>query len=92
MHIPLHPAPRTAKAMFLICPWFAEKVEIIPTAVVRQKEIVKPWKPRKTISCMPVCERPQASVHAEYNKHPATKEILRPMISASELARRRVQP
>jgi hypothetical protein len=65
---------------------------MIPVAVVRQREIATPWKPRKMMRSAPDLDNAQASVNAENNKHPTKKQIRRPMISAREPARRSVQP
>ena len=65
---------------------------MMPTAVVRQREMAMPWKPRNTISDVPVCARPQPSVKQEHRKQPTKKTFRRPIMSAMEPARRREQP
>lgn len=81
----------TAKAMLRRVLGGNELV-MMPTAVVRQREMAMPWKPRKTISDVPVCARPQPSVKQEVRKQPVRKTLRRPMMSAMEPARRREQP
>ena len=85
------PPPMDANAMFLLLP-SGNVLVMILTAEGRQKEIATPAKARNTMSCVPVCASPHASVKADWRRHPTRYIGREPTTSATEPRRRRVQP
>jgi hypothetical protein len=80
-----------ANAMFLLLP-SGNVLVMILTAEGRQKEIAMPAKARKTMSCVPVCANPHASVNADCKRQPVRYMGREPTTSATDPRRRRVQP
>jgi hypothetical protein len=85
------PPPIEAKAMFLLLP-SGKVLVIMLTADGRQNEMATPANPRKTISSVPVCDKPHARVNADWSTHPVKYIGLEPTTSDTEPRRRSVQP
>lgn len=85
------PPPIEANAMFLLLPCGKVLVMML-TADGKQKEMAIPAKPRKTINCVLVFAKPQASVKPDWRKQPIRYIGLEPTTSATEPSRSSVQP
>jgi hypothetical protein len=80
-----------AKAMFLLLP-SGKVLVMMLTAEGRQNEIATPARARKTMSCVPVRDRPHASVKMDWRIQPVKYMGREPTTSDTEPSSRSVQP